>query len=426
MVPARYKRQEKTALKRVYYTGSDALLPGYALCYDRDEITATDENDDAIGVAAVSWGRHAWVEKPATGNLHNFAGIVAPGSAKTGPGWIDIVEADGHSCEPYTTENCTIAVTHLTVVPASYKLGGVGDGLLVGVALQTLDRSSTNGTIQAILYQPNLLTLPYGLAVPSATARNFSAAIWETCPWNEIVSGAVRGHAYFNDFLGHYDLAANQAITGLSEGISGFTDATGGAIITTPLTDEPYGALQLESTTDNEGAMICTGSGVVGNYVLSSTTKLWMEARFKKLNTTVTKMNVFVGFAEEALVATLGLIANTGELTDKDFVGFHNAEDGGATMDTTWNTAAGATSPVVEGAAAVPLVADTYKNVGMYCNGTTCYFYADGVVLDDSIAIATADFPNGEEMAFYFALLAAHGDLCSAQMDYVRIAQQLA
>ena len=148
--PVKYKL-EKYGLKHVYYTGSDTLKPGYALCYDRDTITAENAAGTALVATASSYGRHSWVEKPASGNLHNFAGIVGPGQQMmAGPCWVEIIQPlPGLVIDVFSDISCTANTTWLTIQPASYYIGGAGEGLIIGIALQTVDRSSTNGLVQA-------------------------------------------------------------------------------------------------------------------------------------------------------------------------------------------------------------------------------------------------------------------------------------
>ena len=54
--------QDGMRIKDVYYTGSDEMQSGYALCYDRDRGTASE----------VDPNRYLYVEKPAAGNLEHY------------------------------------------------------------------------------------------------------------------------------------------------------------------------------------------------------------------------------------------------------------------------------------------------------------------------------------------------------------------
>jgi hypothetical protein len=88
-----------------------------------------------------------------------------------------------------------------------------------------------------------------------------------------------------------------------------------------------------------------------------------------------------------------------------------------------YNTESGGTSPATVDADAATIEADTFTKIGMYCDGTTVWFYQNGV-RGTGIALATADFPDDIEMAFYMALMLGHGDLASIEIDWVAIAQE--
>ncbi|MCK9601273.1 MAG: hypothetical protein M0R06_19695 [Sphaerochaeta sp.] len=159
--------QDVSALKRVYYTGSDTLREGYCLCYDLDTTTV-----DAATLA--SDARGFYVEKPASGNVGAFAGVVAASAdGVTGPAYIEIVDiSDRQMCaNVWTEENCTINTTYLSVKAGSYAAGSSIEGPIIGLALQTVDRSSTNGLVQA--------RLAYGSAYPDVVSLT-SAAVTVT------------------------------------------------------------------------------------------------------------------------------------------------------------------------------------------------------------------------------------------------------
>lgn len=259
----------------------------------------------------------------------------------------------------------------------------------------------------------------------TAAGRGPSPLIWGTCPVLQYMLDPTDGHVYFNDFQGDYALANNQTATDLGDGLMGFTGATGGSTLSMP-TDEPNGALKLATTTDNESVGIsCLGGGnVAGQFIIASGKEAWFEARIKVKNITNSKFGLFCGFAEEALLAEDGVMADAGTLSDKDYLGFHRLEGDGDKLDTVFNTASGGTSPVTIKADAVTLAAGTYIKVGFYYDGTTVTFYADGVALADTVARTATDFPDGEEMAFYMVLNAAHDDDADAHIDWVRIARE--
>ncbi len=137
---------ETISKKRVYYTGSDTLAEGYLLCYDRDYGTASDADI----------ARAYRVEKPATANLKYFAGVVdAECAGRTGPGWISIIEPrpnPGCLVNVHTDQNCTLGTTKLAAKNASYAAGAAAaTTVMIATAIQTVDRSSTNGVVLAQL-----------------------------------------------------------------------------------------------------------------------------------------------------------------------------------------------------------------------------------------------------------------------------------
>jgi hypothetical protein len=136
-------------IRRVYYSGTDTLQEGYALCYKHD---ATDPNttnpEQSMGFNVV---------KPATANLALFAGVVAPSSAGiTGPAFIDIIEPSrGELVRASLKVNATALVTIVGPANNSYSLAAVPSDATsattidasqlkqVGVPTVTADTSTT-------------------------------------------------------------------------------------------------------------------------------------------------------------------------------------------------------------------------------------------------------------------------------------------
>jgi hypothetical protein len=266
-------------------------------------------------------------------------------------------------------------------------------------------------------------------SIGTAAGRGPSPLIWSTCPVVEYMINPQEGMVYFNDFtagvvVANNKTAAQAAATGtVGAGITACTGATSGTAIST-LTTDVNGVIKLESTTDNEDCVISLlgGQNTAGMVRFTAGKQLWMEARVSVLNITNSKFNAFFGFAEEALTATGTLITTSDAMGDKDYVGFQRVFADGDMLDTVYATTSATATTV--GADAVTMEAGTFKKIGLYCDGTTVYFYADGVLLDDSVAIATDGFPDGEEMAWYAALMLGHGDTASIQIDWVRIAME--
>ena len=71
------------------------------------------------------------------------------------------------------------------------------------------------------------------------------------------------------------------------------------------------------------------------------------------------------------------------------------------------------------------LEATTWTKLGIYCDGSTVTFFKDGVALATTTTTATADFPDGEEMAFYLQnMCGAAGTVGTVTLDWLRIAQE--
>jgi hypothetical protein len=253
----------------------------------------------------------------------------------------------------------------------------------------------------------------------TAAGRGPSPLIWSDVPVLDTILNPTLGLYYFNDFEDGPVLANNSTL--YDQPVCGATGATAGSKLDIP-TDEATGVLRLESTTDNEGAIIaCLAGGNVGGQFLPSRT--WaFEARIKQANITDSKFNTFIGFAEEALCADGSLIANTDAMADKDYFGFRRIFADGDKLDTVHNTAGGGGETELQ-ADAVTIVADTWIKVGAKCDGTTVTFYADGVALATTVLLAATNFPDDQEMAFYFAIMLGHGDTGWAEIDWVRIHQ---
>lgn len=262
------------------------------------------------------------------------------------------------------------------------------------------------------------------------SGRGLSPNLWKNCPIVQYKNDPQSGMFFFDDFneggivIANNVATAAASATGTTGKWTGCTAATGGTTVSTLATNY-QGVVHLESTSDNEDCIIAypKTAHTSGMFKFTSGKKLWMEARVSVLNITDSKFNAFFGFAEEGLVATKSLITDSDAMADKDYVGFQRVFADGDKLDTVFNTASGGTSPVTVGADAVTMAANTFKKIGIYCDGATVYFYADGIRLADSVALSATDFPDGEEMAFYAGLMLGHADTASIELDWVAIAQ---
>lgn len=159
--------------KRVVYrpsTASDTIRVGDLVCYNADlaadwkEATSNRVTSDLGGGGATTYAegsqtynaRFLVVEKPASNNVHAFAGVVAKLGPKAGADG-DTIEiyplVDGAVVPVMTDLSVTLNETPLAVQMGQYEAtnpvyGGSTDSFrIIGVALETVDRSSTDGLV---------------------------------------------------------------------------------------------------------------------------------------------------------------------------------------------------------------------------------------------------------------------------------------
>ena len=162
--------------KRVFFrpaTASDILKVGQAVCYNSD--LAADHKERTAhpntghlnggGLTAYAEGVQSYtarlfiVEQPTEGaNLVHFAGIVKSLGPLLGADG-DMIEifqlTEGAIVPVWTDANCVINTTVLGAADGAYTLSqdtGDGDPLGVGVAVETVDRSNTNGLVWMRMY----------------------------------------------------------------------------------------------------------------------------------------------------------------------------------------------------------------------------------------------------------------------------------
>jgi hypothetical protein len=265
----------------------------------------------------------------------------------------------------------------------------------------------------------------------ASASRMPSRALWRDCPWFELQGGTKDGFAIFNDLVyGHYTQAANVAASATTirdGGMCAFTGATAGATVA-PATDAPTGVVKLANTTDGESTVLqlCGNGNIAGQFVFEASKRVWMEARIKVANITDNEHGVALAFAEEGRTITAGILTAADAVADVDIVGFAKLATDEAVLKTVHNTASGGGISVVS-ATAGTVAADTWTKVGLYCDGTRVYFFQDGTLLADSVALTATNFPDGEEMALYFALVpGSGGGDCTASIDWFKVAQERA
>lgn len=160
---AQYNGKTQVDRKRVWYGGTTALKIGQAVAYDTSDTTAPLPISLIGGTTSPDPSqieRGQIVADPATALLGGFAGIVdsQPNKDATGAvvaSWIDIiVPRKGDVVDVWSSANATKNSTILGITNAgANNLVSVSDSTfnvdVVAIALQTVDRSTTNGFIRA-------------------------------------------------------------------------------------------------------------------------------------------------------------------------------------------------------------------------------------------------------------------------------------
>ena len=267
-------------------------------------------------------------------------------------------------------------------------------------------------------------------AYGTAAGRGPSPAIWDNCPVLDYTLNPQLGMHYFTDFLdGIVVAAAQNTAAAAALGTTGDWGAfTATASYVTTLTDNYQGVVRVFATTDDQDVAIAypKSAHTAGVFKFTAGKKLWMEMRVAA-NIITGNSTLWFGFAQQGLLATTTLLqAAEAGMVDKDYVGFERITADADNLDTTYNTESGGTSPVILGSGNnVTIAAATFIKLGIYCDGTTVYFYADGVRLVDSVLLTATDFPDGEEMALYIGVMCdgAEADIY-IDVDWVRVAQE--
>ncbi len=267
-----------------------------------------------------------------------------------------------------------------------------------------------------------------GTAYGTAAGRGPSPAIWQDCPILDFELDPTQGWSWFDDFIKNAPLATNNvAGVALGGGWWGHTSSTAASNIL-PQLDHSNGEIHLLTTTTDEVALLSNlcGHNTAGYVKFTAGKKTWFEARVAQTNVNDSKIASFVGFAEEGLLGDATLINADQAIVDKDWVGFVQLPADGNAWQTRFNTDTGAgVNGTAVSATADVIVTAVMTKLGIYCDGVTVFFFADGVQLGDSVLLTAGNFPNGEELAFYLGTGSVDGEDCILGVDWVRVAQEI-
>lgn len=413
------RQNEKTNTKRVFFEGTDTLSAGHLLCYNADATRAADANQDVTVKAATDQydERAVRVEKPTSANLKNFAGVVTENfDSITGPRSIEIYVPTrrGQVINIFSSANATINTTALYLVADSFVAASSGS-VRIGTAIQTIDRSTTNGIIQSTFTGPADLNAEVVSANSRTTVQLPTAAIWDNFPLQELRDNPFAGSLYEADFKRATDFPVNVFIDAT------YAAAAGGKTITEAiqLGITAIGELRLFSTTDNQASEFMVPCPIA----VSGGNQWAFEIRVKQVNLTDTKAGWFVGLMLSSILVG-NLVVDGGTLQTEGSLGFQKKEGDGDKYDFVYDETG--QSQNEHDADYVTPVADTYNTLGMHFNGTTIQGYADGVALGTAISavdIAAADFPTAKVFNPVIALKNAAADDFTLTLDWIRVAQ---
>lgn len=174
MASASFGTEVLRVVKRVYYEDSSVLYAGMPLCYnfnttsnilgvDPYSLLTTGEDTHVTASTTTTEGyqnegKFLRVENPSDDNSMFFAGVFVEGSQEagktSGPCWLSIYVANGAMVPVRSMASSTVGMTVLCLASGSQALRAYTDGgsyLPVAVAMETVDRSGTNGLCLAKL-----------------------------------------------------------------------------------------------------------------------------------------------------------------------------------------------------------------------------------------------------------------------------------
>jgi hypothetical protein len=415
--------------KRVYYEGSDALKAGYALCYNHDTTTnwwgfgeltyGADKTEQSVTAEGEqNEGKWMRVEKPATGNLDFFAGVVSQGQALTGPCFVDIDVPNGGITVVQANVACTTGVTKLYVSAGSYYLMGQGTvgaaQRCVGMAMETYDRSSTAGPIMARLVLPTATDLAYD----TAGGDGPSALLWADCPWSEMAANPGLGFQYFNDFAEGIALGTGSGLTTFDVGPKGITGwvstvATQGTMAT--VAGGAHGQVKLAAgtTTDDVGIQAQLTSACVDP---AAGKTIWFECR-AKLDTGSDQYFMGLASVDTTLIASGAL-----DETNPSYVGFaRDVNTAKGALECVCAIGSGGQQANATGDCSTD--AGTFHNYGVKLTSTAISYYVDGVLVDTQANTTTASIPTAAVCLSFVSQSESMTTKDGLTLDWVRLAQ---
>lgn len=246
-----------------------------------------------------------------------------------------------------------------------------------------------------------------------------SPNLWKHCPWLDIFCGLEGGYISHRDFLMATDAS------GYPDQIIGDGTVTIGA--------EKGGMLTLNpGTTDNNEQYFAEGDNQSSPWIISDTaaekSDLWFETEIV-LPVIDEEVGIFIGLGEQDACTANEIDDDTMALDVFDFVGFQaiHATTPTAIVFKAIHQKAGGSAVVVDATAATVSTAGDHLRLGLYYESRSgnIYFYVNGTRLDSYCNVATATFPDSEELTFCCGIKVGKASSPSAtlKVDWRRIAQ---
>ena len=257
----------------------------------------------------------------------------------------------------------------------------------------------------------------------SASDRLLSPNIWANLPITEIQAGRTDGTYFFDDFL--------KVHTGVTTEMNGdyyvFSEGAG-TVLGTAIKG---GEMALFATADNEEVGVSLGELTSAPWVISDTAAdarlLCFECRIKRSVITDAKGGFFVGLTDEAANANEFMTDSGTDFGDDDIIGFWGDETDdsvGSHVHFIYQIAGQAFVTKIDTVAT--MVADTYMKLGFKYDPNApaakrIKIYADSVEQSTYVTaanIATATFPDAEELTLHSAIKNAHADDFTLTKDW--------
>jgi hypothetical protein len=187
--------------------------------------------------------------------------------------------------------------------------------------------------------------------------------------------------------------------------------------------DQTGGVMRLAAdNTQDDSPTITTGDNVAGFGKFDTGKAFAAECRISV--SSIAAVSYFFGLMEEGLAVNDGIFSDAAAIADVDYVGFRSLAAAPTELDAVYRTGAGGGEAEALDTAQT-LVASTWYKLGVRGNPTTerVYWYVDGAEVSgqSTVTYTTAEFPNGEELAFYICLKNDDGVARSIDIDWIHM-----